>query len=85
MCVSLLCCLLLWAAWEWREPVRRAAAGILAFILLSTFLYAGFDTDVVRILLAGTGQNPTVVILQGLQTAVLFRDRSRVWTRCGKF
>ncbi len=73
MCVSLLCCLLLWAAWEWREPVRRAAAGILAFILLSTFLYAGFDTDVVRILLAGTGQNPTVVILQGLQTAVLFR------------
>lgn len=73
MCVSLLCCLLLWAAWEWREPLRRTASGVLAFVLLCIFLYAGMDTDVVRILLAGTGENPAVVILQGLQTAVLFR------------
>lgn len=83
MCVSLLLCLLVWAAWEWHIPVRRAAASCLAFCVLCAGIYAAMDVDVVRIFLAGSGANPAVVILQGLHTAVLYRgpatNAAAVW------
>lgn len=73
LCVTALFLVLVWAAWRLRPPPAQAAALCLSFLLVCGAAYAAADARVVRIVTAGRGANPPIVILQGLKTAVIFR------------
>lgn len=72
-CCVLLLCALGYSAWKLRVPLRRAAVCCLLFAAFCGALYAAADRGVVRILLAGSGANPSIVVLEGMKTAVLYR------------
>lgn len=72
------CCVVLlfalgWSAWAMRMPLRRAVAACVLFAVFCGLIYTAADTGVVRIVLAGSGANPAVVVLEGLKTAVIYR------------
>ncbi len=73
VCVIILLCGLVWAAWRLRVSFCRAAVFCTLFIALCALSYAGADSGVVRIILAGGGANPAVVVMEGWKTAVLYR------------
>lgn len=73
LCALVLFCGLVWAAWRLRVSFWRAAAFCLLFAAWCALSYAAADSGVVRILLAGNGANPAVVVLEGWKTAVLYR------------
>ncbi len=72
-CCAVLLCALSWSAWAMRIPLRRAAAACVLFAALCAAMYTAADAGVVRIVLAGSGANPAVVVLEGLKTAVIYR------------
>lgn len=72
-CCAVLLCVLSWSAWAMRIPLRRAAAVCVLFAAFCGTIYTAADTGVVRIVLAGSGANPAVVVLEGLKTAVIYR------------
>ena len=55
------------------NPLRRAAAACVLFAAFCGVIYTAADAGVVRIVLAGSGANPAVVVLEGLKTAVVYR------------
>lgn len=72
-CCVILFCLLSWSAWAMRIPLRRAAVACVLFVVFCGAIYTAADTGVVRIVLAGSGANPAVVVLEGMKTAVIYR------------
>lgn len=72
-CCVILLCVLGWSAWAMRIPPRRAFAVCVLFAVFCGSIYAAADAGVVRIVLAGSGGNPAVVVLEGLKTAVIYR------------
>ena len=72
-CCVVLLCVLGWSAWAMRMPMRRALAACVLFAVFCGLIYTAADTGVVRIVLAGSGANPAVVVLEGLKTAVIYR------------
>ncbi len=89
LCVSVLVCALIWAAWHWRVRARAAVPAILGFAALCALLYAALDTGVVHVELAGSGAYPAVVVMEGLHTAVIYRggaaSAEQVWETLGKY
>lgn len=72
-CCVVLFCILAWSAWAMRVSLRRAATACVLFTVFCGVIYAASDTGVVRIVLAGSGGNPAVVVLEGMKTAVVYR------------
>lgn len=71
------CCLLLYAllfaAWKFRVPLRRALVSCTAFLLCAVLLYSAFQGDTVTAVPCGSAENAPVLCLQKGRAAVLFR------------
>lgn len=72
-CCVIFFCILSWSAWAMRISLRRSVAACVLFVVFCGMIYTAADTGVVRIVLAGSGANPAVVVLEGMKTAVIYR------------